>query len=578
MDLYSVRRSLSLGIPLSELKLRVTEYSRVSTSDVKQHNSLKNQINHFSEMIKNNNNWVYVKGYVDDGITGISDIKRDNFMKMIEDGKKGKFDLIITKEISRFSRNTLDSIRYTRELLQNGVAVLFVNDNINTIFPDSELRLTIMASVAQDEIRRLSERVKFGMNRAIMDGHILGNDRLYGYKKNKISGNLEIDIEQSKILKKIYDMYVIDNMSLNKIVKYLNEHNIKTSMNKKFSVSTLSRMLRNPKYKGFYCGKKTEIVDYMTKRVKYFKEQEWIMYKDILKIPPIIDEKIWQLALKKLESRNKKIGKSLISNCIYKNKYPLSTKLICKNHETIFYRRKLSNSSDDVVWWCSEYLNYGKKKCSICGVRQSELYFIFDDIIKYLNFDLDKVVNMLLKLYLTDKESINIENNLKSYEESIEKLKNKKEKLLELNMAGFLTNVDFKEKTDEYNNKILEINKKINKLIGVKQNFEIIKNDTSNLKQILDEKISLNVIRERLILLLLNKIVISASGNDDKDIELSFFLNLSSEYIKKEFDENYNFEFNSFFKKDYQFKRGYDKCKAKRYIVRYRVNCYFLNN
>ena len=140
MDLYTVRQQLSLGIPLTNLKLRVTDYSRVSTDNIKQKNSLRNQIEHFEEMIKKNEIWTYVKGYVDVGITGTSDIKRDNFMRMIEDAKNGKFDLIITKEISRFSRNTLDSIKYTRELLQSGVAVLFVNDNINTALPDSEVR------------------------------------------------------------------------------------------------------------------------------------------------------------------------------------------------------------------------------------------------------------------------------------------------------------------------------------------------------------------------------------------------------------------------------------------------------
>jgi len=301
MDLYKVRQQLSLGIPLTSLKLRVTDYSRVSTDNIKQKNSLRNQVEHFDEMIKKNKNWIYVDGYVDDGVTGTSDIKRENFMRMIADGKSGKFDLIITKEISRFSRNTLDSIKYTRELLQSGVAVLFVNDNINTALPDSELRLTIMASMAQDEIRRLSERVKFGMNRAIIDGHILGNDKLFGYKKNKVTGNLEVDVNNGDIVKNIYKMYVIDDLSLSKIVHYLNYNNIKTNFGKKFSVSTLSRMLRNPKYKGYYCGKKTEIIDYITKKVKCYEMDEWVMYKDNLRVPPLVSEEIWDRAFEKLQ-------------------------------------------------------------------------------------------------------------------------------------------------------------------------------------------------------------------------------------------------------------------------------------
>lgn len=192
LDLYTVRKKLNMGESLTGIHLRVTDYARVSTDADEQKKSLKNQVEHFEQYIKQNPNWTYIPGYVDDGITGTSDIKRDNFMQMIEDAHLGKFDLIVTKEISRFSRNTLDSIKYTRELLSLGVAVLFVNDNINTAMPDAELRLTIMASMAQDEIRRLSERVKFGMNRAIERGEILGNDMLYGYKKNKDTGVLII--------------------------------------------------------------------------------------------------------------------------------------------------------------------------------------------------------------------------------------------------------------------------------------------------------------------------------------------------------------------------------------------------
>ena len=179
-----VRNLILNGTSLEDLNLRVTYYSRVSTENIYQKKSLLNQNEYFCNYIKNHNKWVYVAGYVDDGISGTTDFKRKNFQKMISDAKKGFFDLIVTKEISRFSRNTLDSIKYTRLLLEYGVGVLFLNDNINTFLPDSELRLTIMSSLAQDEVRRLSERVKFGMNRAIERGEILGYGRLYGYLKN----------------------------------------------------------------------------------------------------------------------------------------------------------------------------------------------------------------------------------------------------------------------------------------------------------------------------------------------------------------------------------------------------------
>ena len=317
MNLYSIRKELSMGIPLTNIKLRVTDYARVSTEHIEQKKSLQNQVEHFEQYIKENPNWIYIKGYVDDGISGTSDIKRDNFMRMIEDAKLGKFDLIVTKEISRFSRNTLDSIKYTRLLLSYGVAVFFVNDNINTALPDSELRLTIMASMAQDEIRRLSERVKFGMNRAIERGEILGNDMLYGYKKNKETGSLNIIEDEAKIVRKIYDLYAVDNLSLSKICKILNDLNLKTNKHKNWCVSTISRMIENPKYKGYYCAKKSEIVDYMTKKVKHFKKDEWIIYDDKEKIPCIIDEDLWERANIRLNARKKSFSNRKKDKTIY---------------------------------------------------------------------------------------------------------------------------------------------------------------------------------------------------------------------------------------------------------------------
>ena len=294
-----------MGININSLNLKVTFYARVSTDHMDQQNSLQNQKDFFTNLIKGNKNWCYISGYIDEGISGTSIKNRDSFLQMIEDAKNNKFDLIVTKEISRFSRNTLDSIKYTRELLSYGVAVLFINDNINTIFSDSELRLTIMASMAQDEIRRLSERVKFGMNEAINKGTILGNDMLYGYKKNHNTGNLYIIPKEAVIVKRMFCLYGIENYAINKIVKILNNEGLRTRQNNKWCISTISRMLKNPKYKGYYCGKKSEIIDYMTKRVRNNPRKEWIIYKDEIKIPPIIDEKLWNKVNKKLKKNTK---------------------------------------------------------------------------------------------------------------------------------------------------------------------------------------------------------------------------------------------------------------------------------
>lgn len=404
MELHTIRNLLCSGKNINDLKLRVTYYARVSTDSILQLNSLNNQSEYFEEYIKSNINWEYVKGYIDEGISGTSD-KRPSFLRMIEDAKECKFDLIITKEISRFSRNTLDSIKYTRYLLEQGVGVYFISDNINTIYSDSELRLTIMSSIAQDEVRRISERVKFGMRKSINDGNILGNDRLFGYRKNKKTGNLEIIKEEKEIILKIYDMFLYQNYSLTKIVKYLNSLDIKTSMNNKFSVTTLKRMIINPKYKGYYCSRKSEVIDYISKKIIYYEEKDWIMYKDYNKVPPIVSEEVWSLANNKI----KKIENKKYKKC--DSKY--STLIYCKNDEHLFYRRKVNNR---YIWYCSNYLNNGCSACKNVSIYENELDEIIDYISKMKN--VRNIINKIivgrdndyieLIVYLKDKiETIN---------------------------------------------------------------------------------------------------------------------------------------------------------------------------
>ena len=205
MNVLKIRAELRNGRSLFDLPLRVTFYARVSTEKDEQLNSLENQIQYYTELIRSKPSWTYIPGYIDEGISGTSTRKRDSFLRMVRDAKAGRFDFIITKEISRFSRSTLDSIQYTQELLEYGVGVLFQNDGINTLDSDSEFRLVVMAGVAQDEVRKLSERLKFGFRQAIKNGHVLGNDRLWGYdKKNCV---LSINEAEARAVRRIFHLY-----------------------------------------------------------------------------------------------------------------------------------------------------------------------------------------------------------------------------------------------------------------------------------------------------------------------------------------------------------------------------------
>ena len=214
MDILSIRQQLKIK-SLYDIPLRVTFYARVSSESDEQLNSLGNQIQYYETMIRKNTAWTFVPGYIDEGLSGISTKHRENFNRMIDDASADQFDLILTKEISRFARNTLDSIQYTRQLLNHGVGVFFQNDNINTFDEDSELRLSIMSSIAQDELRKLSSRVKFGHQQAIKNNVVLGNNRIFGYRKDK--KRLVIDEEQAPMVRELFQLYASDQYSMKQI-------------------------------------------------------------------------------------------------------------------------------------------------------------------------------------------------------------------------------------------------------------------------------------------------------------------------------------------------------------------------
>lgn len=536
MDLFKIREELSFGKSLADIKLRVTNYARVSTDHELQMHSLYNQVEYFDEIIKSNPNWTYVSGYVDEGISGTTDIKRDNFMQMIEDAKKGLFDLIITKEISRFSRNTLDSIKYTRELLSYGVAVLFLNDNINTVFSDAELRLTIMASMAQDEVRRLSERVKFGMQRSIKKGNILGNDLLYGYKKDKKTGNLVVCDEEAIVVKRLFSMYVIDGISLTIIAKKFNEEKIKTALQKSWKVTTLARMIRNPKYKGYYCAHKSETINYIDKKVKVFLPDEWVMYKDYEKVPLIIDENIWNRANERLNSYQKSTDKS-----VYCNRYLLSGKIICNFDKQTFQRHKIGKNNPNIAWSCANYLKNGRKSCAMPSLREEEIYWILLDILKKWEIDLNHVKKYLVDIYQKNSNKISY-NKGKVRKDKILK---KKRRALELNLEGLIENSEFARINMQCDDALRKLDED-EEILAVRD-YEVFLGNYWN---------DLNIEEMALGLILKN----------------IYVKNFSVDYV--ELDIYMNIEMEQILNASYEFKRGYDRVGTRRYTFYYKVNTY----
>ena len=301
MLLYKVREELLKGKTIFQLPLRVTFYARVSTETDEQLNSLDNQISFFKDYIKSNKNWVYVTGYIDEGLSGSSVTKRKNFLKMITDSKNNMFDLIVTKEVSRFSRNLAASIKYTQELLNNNVGVYFQANGINTYDPNSEFILNMMGSVAQEEVKRLSSRIKWGHREAIKKGRILGSSSITGYKKDNT--RFIIVPEEKEKVEKIFTLYATEKYGLSKLALELHKQGINNSKGNIYDQDTLKRIIQNPKYKGFYCGHTTEVIDYKTKKRIQIPKKEQVIYKD-KNIPPLVTEELWNKANEILTKRS----------------------------------------------------------------------------------------------------------------------------------------------------------------------------------------------------------------------------------------------------------------------------------
>ena len=525
------------GVPLQELKLRVCFYARVSTDKDEQLHSLSNQISFFNDYISKVPNWKFVGSYIDEGISGTSVNKREEFLRMIEEAKRHKFDLILTKEISRFSRSTLDSIKYTQELLSNGVGVYFLNDNINTILPDSELRLTMMSSIAQDEVRRLSERVSFGMRRSIDNGVVLGCSNIYGYVKDK--GKLVIDEEQAEMIKIIFDRYANTTDGLSKVSRYLFDLDYKSKTGKRIDTTILTRIIENPKYKGYYCGHKSKVLDYRTKQKKRLNEPDWVIYKDYDNVPPIVSEELWERANIKLKQRQDSFTNRAINKAVFQNRYTYSGKIYCGCHNLTYHRSSAGKRKNNPVWECQVYRKESLKGCSNPRVFELELDMIFKDMFNKLfkkrNNIFDEILNECKNYLKTNNNEIEIKN-LKS---KILLLNNKKDKLLELVMEEYLSKEDYKKQVDLINEDLNIYQNKIDELQSNKKDKNYIENKINEIKSFLEHSLEDNECYSDIFNEIIDRIIVHKQS--DKKIKLDIYIktgesiNAFSDHLGKKF-------------------------------------------
>lgn len=387
---YATNQSISIERK-DEMKEKVAAYCRVSTDKTDQKNSLSNQKEFFMKYIQQHEEWELVKIYVDKGITGTSTKHRKAFHEMMEDAHNKQFTMLVTKEISRFARNTLDSIYYTRQLKEYGVGVYFLTDQINTLDADAELRLTILASLAQEESRKTSERVRWGQTCQMEQGIVFGHS-LLGYQVH--NGRLIKVEEEAKIVQMIFDLFLREKKGTYLIAKYLREHKIPTpSYMKEWSQTSIYRILKNEKYCGDLVQKKTVTTNYLTHaRKKNDGEQTKIVIENHHE--PIITKAEYELAQKEFERRSK--GKR--KNYKYSNRYALSGKLTCTECGAHYVARKAKRKGgkEYLSWRCYQAKEHKYSTCKT--ISQQELEQLLKEVVRRLPINIEKCTKKVIRL------------------------------------------------------------------------------------------------------------------------------------------------------------------------------------
>ena len=445
---------------IQHTKRKVVAYCRVSTDNEDQANSFESQQRYFRQYIERNPDWELYEVFADEGISGTNTKKRKEFNRMIACAKNGDFDLIVTKEISRFARNTLDSIFYTRDLKKHGVGVIFLNDNINTLDGDAELRLAIMSSIAQEESRKTSERVKWGQKRQMEQGVVFGRSML-GYDVK--DGKMYINEDGAKVVRLIFHKFVNEGKGTHVIARELREEGIKPMRVKEWQNTVILRVIRNEKYCGDLVQKKTYTPDFLSHEKKVnLGQEEFVIIKDHHE--PIISRELFDKANRILDEKSlSQEGKAKHSN-----RYPFSGKIKCgccgSSYVARYKTRK--NGSRYKAWRCLEAARHGSPHvdkagnqvgCSGLSIRNEDATHIMYLVTSSLKYNKEKITNNLLAIIKSiiamDTAGTDSEK-LKSQMKAIEQ---KRTNLIDLYTSGDITRDEFSAAKAKCENEIAEL-------------------------------------------------------------------------------------------------------------------------
>ena len=475
-------------------KIKVAAYCRVSTDYEDQLNSLSTQIKYFTEYISTHDGWELIEVYYDEGITGTSVKKRDGFNRMIKDCENGKINLILTKEVSRFARNTVDTLCFTRKLSALGIGVIFMNDGIDTRDKDGELRLTIMASIAQEESRKVSERVKWGIRRKMENGFVYGYSRMYGF--NIIDGKLEVIPDEAEVVKKIFNMYLYEGKGSTRIANELNAAGYFTSTGKIWRQDAVIRILKNDKYCGNLTQWKHCCTDFLSHKVVHNDGS----YADMLLITiedhheQIISVEVFEQVQELLDKR----GRLAREGRKFSQHYWYSSRVYCGKCGWAYGvtgRKSLENR-------CLRCVNRSKHGashridangadvgCDNKFITENVLKCGMKYILEHIKSSRDSIVSQLLtEIQLIQSETPAI--NTAPIQEEIDKLVKKKHKAIDMMLEELISKDDLKNQVEFYDDEIAKLTDKITKSQNIgavhKQQLDSIKSYIKQVNQTSD--------------------------------------------------------------------------------------------
>ena len=550
-NLQLARQSIAMpfGVMVDKNRDRkVVFYGRVSTEHEEQLSALENQMQWYDDQAKYHPNWNVLDTYIDEGITGTQAKKRPSFLSMIEDAKLGKFDLIVTREVCRFARNTVDTLVTTRMLKNIGVEVYFVEDNIWTMDGDGELRLTIMATLAQEESRKVSERVKAGQHISRTNGVIYGNGNILGY--DRVDGIYIINKKQAETVRMIFDMYLYQGMGATKIANELcKRRRVAASGIIKWTSSNVSRVLGNPTYMGYMAYGKSFSNNYLEqKRINNHNSDTYMYVK--ANFEPIVTEEEWHQCEKIRKSRRVEVKEKMVRRTPFGEEKITKPKketndlwnkrLRCSCGYTFRKNRWHKNKTKDwsYGYQCYNQLNNGSAKkrreqgldtegfCEIPMIADWKLEMMCKHLLEEIWINRkDAIVEAECILKQCYQEEGSQQHEDIAIKRKIEKIKQKMNNLIDLRTEGDISLSDFRERKKILESELQECEEELRQQLQPEKKKSKNELDWDAIKKTLNEAIdfSSSKIEDALVERFIAKII------PQGDNKFTWFVNLSGQ-------------------------------------------------